>query len=132
MAATAPTGAVLLYNTGGYPRGLSSDGKNYVYASSWDGAGQVFKLNRNATSGNDFTTINFPGSSGYIIEAALDSAGALWAVDYYGQVVRMNTDGSDPTAFTLAAGQYVYSDVTNASKFASKGGLVTWANNCLK
>lgn len=91
--------------TGGNPRGLASSPDGYVYAGLANN--QVAKIHRNSLA---TTIINVPTS--HSITAAVDGSNRVWAVDYYGPVVRIGTNGQQTVFPGSPNGQYVYTDVT--------------------
>ncbi len=98
-------GHVDLAATGANPRGIATSADGFVYAGGNNN--QVFKINRNTMA---FSTITVPLSAA--ITVAVDSSNRVWAVDYYGPVVRIDTNGSQTTFGSGGKAQYVYTDLT--------------------
>lgn len=107
------TGAVVTYPIPSIS-GIAST-KDYVYTGSWAGvytpAGPV-NFGRIRKSDGAVSTVNVPAGVGWTISVAVDSADRIWAIDYYGPITRVNTDGSQSVFAGSPSGQYVYTDIT--------------------
>jgi streptogramin lyase len=92
------------------PRGLAASTDGYVYVAT-DSSIDVARVDKANLA---VARVQFP-SVGHldIISVAVDSAGRLWAIDYFGPVTRLSPGGAlhsfGPTTGTR---QYVYTDLT--------------------